>query len=316
MKPPPFEYHAPATVEEALQLLAGGNGTYALAGGQSLVQLMKFRQVKPSALVDLNGVAGLDALEERDGELHVGALVRQQRAARGRARRRVVAAAARGSQVRRLQGDAPPRHRRRLARLRGPVGRADRRRGRARRGDRRPVAERRADDSGALVLPRPERDGARAGRADRPRALPGSRAARSGAAFHEVERPLPRLLPGRGRGGRLARRSGRPRPPPRGADAVPRRRLDARSRTKRALDDASRRDRAGGRHRGLRRAPTPCRSRSRPPSPRATPPKTPDGGRTRDRHDQRSGSRSTDARTSTRSSRARRSPTSSATTWA
>ncbi|MGH3133201.1 MAG: FAD binding domain-containing protein, partial [Gaiellaceae bacterium] len=79
MKPPPFEYHAPATVEEALQLLAGGNGTSALAGGQSLVQLMKFRQVKPSALVDLNGVSGLDVLEEHEGELHVGALVRQQR---------------------------------------------------------------------------------------------------------------------------------------------------------------------------------------------------------------------------------------------
>ena len=50
-----------------------------LAGGQSLVQLMKLRVAKPSALVDVNGVAGLDALEERDGELHVGALVRQQR---------------------------------------------------------------------------------------------------------------------------------------------------------------------------------------------------------------------------------------------
>ena len=79
MKPAPFEYHAPSTVEEALGLLAEGNGTYALAGGQSLVQLMKFRQVKPSTLVDLNGVSELEMLEERDGELHVGALVRQQR---------------------------------------------------------------------------------------------------------------------------------------------------------------------------------------------------------------------------------------------
>jgi carbon-monoxide dehydrogenase medium subunit len=79
MKPPPFEYHAPAIVEEAVQLLAEGDGTYALAGGQSLVQLMKLRRVKPTALVDLNGVSGLDVLEERDGELHVGALVRQQR---------------------------------------------------------------------------------------------------------------------------------------------------------------------------------------------------------------------------------------------
>ena len=79
MKPAPFAYHAPATVEEAVELLAGGKATQALAGGQSLVQLMKFRRAKPDALVDVNGVAGLDALEERDGELHVGALVRQQR---------------------------------------------------------------------------------------------------------------------------------------------------------------------------------------------------------------------------------------------
>jgi carbon-monoxide dehydrogenase medium subunit len=79
VKPAPFEYHAPSTVEEALQLLAEGNGAYALAGGQSLVQLMKFRQLKPTALIDLNGVSGLEVLEARDGELYVGALVRQQR---------------------------------------------------------------------------------------------------------------------------------------------------------------------------------------------------------------------------------------------
>jgi aerobic carbon-monoxide dehydrogenase medium subunit len=79
VKPAPFEYHAPETVDEALELLARGDGTRVLAGGQSLVQLMRFRVAKPSVLVDINGVAGLDALEERDGELHVGALVRQQR---------------------------------------------------------------------------------------------------------------------------------------------------------------------------------------------------------------------------------------------
>ena len=78
MKPAPFEYHAPETVDEAIELLAQGNGTQVLAGGQSLVQLMKFRTAKPSALVDVNGVAGLDVLEERDGELQVGATVRQQ----------------------------------------------------------------------------------------------------------------------------------------------------------------------------------------------------------------------------------------------
>jgi carbon-monoxide dehydrogenase medium subunit len=79
VKPPPFDYHAPETVEETLELLARGDDVRILAGGQSLVQLLKFRTTRPSALVDVNGVAGLDAIEERDGELHVGALVRQQR---------------------------------------------------------------------------------------------------------------------------------------------------------------------------------------------------------------------------------------------
>ncbi len=79
MKPPPFEYHAPESVEEALSLLAGVDGARVLAGGQSLLQLMKFRRAKPSTLVDINGVAELDAIEQRDGELRVGALVRQQR---------------------------------------------------------------------------------------------------------------------------------------------------------------------------------------------------------------------------------------------
>ena len=78
MKPPPFAYHDPATVEETLGLL-DGDDVHVLAGGQSLVQLLKFRRIRPAALVDINGVAGLDAIEERDGDLRIGALVRQQR---------------------------------------------------------------------------------------------------------------------------------------------------------------------------------------------------------------------------------------------
>lgn len=78
MKPAPFVYHAPETVDEVLELLEHDGGAQVLAGGQSLVQLMKLRLVKPSALIDINGVAGLDGLEESDGELRVGALVRQQ----------------------------------------------------------------------------------------------------------------------------------------------------------------------------------------------------------------------------------------------
>jgi aerobic carbon-monoxide dehydrogenase medium subunit len=79
MKPPPFDYHAPTTVEEALDLLATEPEARVLAGGQSLVQLLKFRRVKPAALIDINGVAGLDGIERDDGGLRVGALVRQQR---------------------------------------------------------------------------------------------------------------------------------------------------------------------------------------------------------------------------------------------
>ena len=47
MKPAPFDYHAPETIEEALALLARGDDVRVLAGGQSLVPLMKLRAVKP-----------------------------------------------------------------------------------------------------------------------------------------------------------------------------------------------------------------------------------------------------------------------------
>lgn len=79
MKPPPFAYHAPSTVEEAVELLASTDGARVLAGGQSLMQLLKFRAVKPAALIDINGIDQLATLEQSDGEISVGALVRQQR---------------------------------------------------------------------------------------------------------------------------------------------------------------------------------------------------------------------------------------------
>jgi aerobic carbon-monoxide dehydrogenase medium subunit len=78
MKSAPFGYHAPETVDEAVALLEPGGEVRVLAGGQSLMTLMKLRRLKPRALVDINRVAGLDTIEERDGELVVGALVRQQ----------------------------------------------------------------------------------------------------------------------------------------------------------------------------------------------------------------------------------------------
>jgi CO/xanthine dehydrogenase FAD-binding subunit len=79
MKPPPFEYHAPASVEEALELLATlGEECKLLAGGQSLVPLMNFRLAWPSALVDINPLTELAYVREDGGSLRIGAMTRQR----------------------------------------------------------------------------------------------------------------------------------------------------------------------------------------------------------------------------------------------
>src|SRR5438094_9028401 len=77
MKPPPFEYHAPATVEEACGLLGSLEDAKVLAGGQSLIPLLNFRLARPAHLVDVNRIAGLDRIYERDGGVAIQALVRQ-----------------------------------------------------------------------------------------------------------------------------------------------------------------------------------------------------------------------------------------------
>jgi carbon-monoxide dehydrogenase medium subunit len=80
MYPADFEYLAPTLVEEALALLAEhGDGAKVLAGGQSLIPLMKLRFAAPDVIVDINRIPGLDILEEDGsdgGELRVGCLVR------------------------------------------------------------------------------------------------------------------------------------------------------------------------------------------------------------------------------------------------
>lgn len=78
MKPAPFHYHAPATIEEAVATLArvAAEDGRVLAGGQSLVPTMAFRLARPAHLVDINGVAELARLEVRDGALVIGACVR------------------------------------------------------------------------------------------------------------------------------------------------------------------------------------------------------------------------------------------------
>jgi aerobic carbon-monoxide dehydrogenase medium subunit len=78
MKPAPFEYHAPKTVDEAVALLAEvapADGRV-LAGGQSLVPTMAFRLARPAHLVDINGIAALERLTVADGKLAIGACVR------------------------------------------------------------------------------------------------------------------------------------------------------------------------------------------------------------------------------------------------
>ena len=77
MKPAAFDYFRPESVAEAARLLAEhGSDAKLLAGGQSLVPLMNFRMLRPSALVDINRLTELDFVEAHDGGLRIGALTR------------------------------------------------------------------------------------------------------------------------------------------------------------------------------------------------------------------------------------------------
>ena len=83
MKPPRFAYHAPATVEQALGLLAGyGDQSKVLAGGQSLFPVLSFRLAAPEHLIDINRLPGLGSLERTASGWRIPALVRQRQAER------------------------------------------------------------------------------------------------------------------------------------------------------------------------------------------------------------------------------------------
>src|SRR5437879_5958620 len=78
MKPAPFDYVAPHSLDEAVAALAnGGADAKLLAGGQSLIPLLNFRLARPSLLVDLNRVAELAYVSPRERGLAVGAMARQ-----------------------------------------------------------------------------------------------------------------------------------------------------------------------------------------------------------------------------------------------
>src|SRR5437773_9087954 len=77
VKLPPFEYASPATLAEAVALLAAGGGTAKpLAGGQSLLPTMAFRLATPALLVDLRKIPGLDKIAIDEKGVRLGAKVR------------------------------------------------------------------------------------------------------------------------------------------------------------------------------------------------------------------------------------------------
>ena len=71
--PAEFEYHRPTSLDEAISLLVEVEGSRAIAGGHSLLPMMKLRLANPPALVDLGGIPGLDGISGNGG-LTIGAL--------------------------------------------------------------------------------------------------------------------------------------------------------------------------------------------------------------------------------------------------
>jgi len=89
LKPAPFEYVAPHSVEEALAALQQSiPDARILAGGQSLMPLLNLRLTKPKILIDLNGISGLEGIRETAEGLSIGAMTRQRRVERDSVRER------------------------------------------------------------------------------------------------------------------------------------------------------------------------------------------------------------------------------------
>jgi carbon-monoxide dehydrogenase medium subunit len=79
VKPAPFQYHDPRSIDEAVTVLAEhGDDAKILAGGQSLMPMLALRLARPAALVDINRIVGLGQFEVADRALRLGALVRQR----------------------------------------------------------------------------------------------------------------------------------------------------------------------------------------------------------------------------------------------
>lgn len=81
MLPSKFDYHRPGSLDEALRLLSELDDAKVLAGGQSLIPVMKLRLAAPEHLVDINRVPGLDGIEGSGDGLRIGALARHNEVA-------------------------------------------------------------------------------------------------------------------------------------------------------------------------------------------------------------------------------------------
>src|SRR3954466_2941601 len=76
MKPAPFDYQAPATLREAIDLLCSNPEAAVIAGGQSLMPVLAFRLATPSLLVDLRRIQELEYVGVGEDGVRLGALVR------------------------------------------------------------------------------------------------------------------------------------------------------------------------------------------------------------------------------------------------
>lgn len=78
MKPPPFSYYTPASVQEAVALLGSLDNARVLAGGQSLLPMLNMRFATPDHVIDINRIPELSGIAIRDGEVVIGAMTRQR----------------------------------------------------------------------------------------------------------------------------------------------------------------------------------------------------------------------------------------------
>ena len=260
MLPAAFEYHRPESLDEALALLSThGDEGKVLAGGQSLIPLMKLRFAAPGHLIDINRIPGLDGLEEADGQLRIGALTRHATLEHSDLlkQRYPVMAAGRADDLRPHRPE--PRHDRRVARPRRPrrrLGLGDARDGRH---GRREVGERGARDPDRRVPAGHVHD------------LPGTRRDRHRDPRPAAGREERRRLPEDGTQGRRLRH-GRGGRPPRAVERHDRPRRH-RAHGGRLQEHPGHRGRAVARRRRAdrrRRSPRPAGWPRRPPIPSPT----------------------------------------------